>query len=92
MGYLIVYDLVDKQPWDYDFLITELEKLGAEKRQKSAWRLYASRFNTCEALRDHLGGFMDRSKPGSKDRLIITEIMVPSDISSFGDITPERTR
>jgi len=65
--YLISYDLIGKSYDQYEDLINELRRLGAQKVLLSQWAWRSS--DTAVAIRDHLRKFMHPN-----DRILVNEI------------------
>ena len=66
--YLISYDLLNHKTFgQYEELIKELERLGAQRVLFSEWVWRSS--DTSEAIRNHLGKFMH-----TDDRILVSEI------------------
>jgi hypothetical protein len=87
MGYLIVYDLVEKKSEDYKRLTDALEMIKAVRYQDSAWVLFsddAKDFPTCQDVADKLWPFMNVVD----DRLIVARINMGADFYHLNDIPP----
>lgn len=65
--FLISYDLIKRK--DYDTLLAELARIGAQRYLLSQWAVQRGEAVTAPALRDHLKQFID-----ADDRLFVARL------------------